>query len=102
MVARKKICDYLFLSPIYDSISKDSYPSHFSPAQLREMADRKIIDKKVMALGGIDLDRIAQMRDYGFGGVVILGAIWNRFDIHQTSDFKELIHHFRKLRKAAN
>lgn len=102
LVARKKICDYLFLSPIYDSISKDSYPSHFSPAQLREMADRKIIDKKVMALGGIDLDRIAQMRDYGFGGVVILGAIWNRFDIHQTSDFKELIHHFRKLRKAVN
>lgn len=55
-----------------------------------------------MALGGIDLDNIAQVKDLGFGGAVILGDIWNKFSIHSTADFKELILHFRKLRKAAD
>ena len=61
-----------------------------------------VIDRKVMALGGIDLDNIAQVKDLGFGGAVILGDIWNKFSIHSTADFKELILHFRKLRKAAD
>ena len=39
-------------------------------------------------------------KDLGFGGVVICGDLWNRFDIHHESDFKELIAHFEKLRKA--
>ena len=36
----------------------------------------------------------------GFGGAVILGDLWNRFDIHSTSDYKELIDHFKLLRQA--
>lgn len=98
--AYKKQLDYVFLSPVFDSISKDGYTSQFSPTTLRDLAKKKIIDRKVMAMGGIDLDNISQIKSYGFGGAVILGAIWNRFDIHRTSDFKELIHHFRKLKKA--
>lgn len=96
----KKPLDYLFLSPIFDSISKDGYTSQFPPATLRELSKNKVIDRKVMAMGGIDIDNISQIRSYGFGGAVVLGAIWNRFDIHRTSDFKELINHFRKLKKA--
>ena len=38
----------------------------------------------------------------GFGGVVVLGDLWNRFNIHSTLDYKELINHFRTLRKAAD
>ena len=39
-------------------------------------------------------------RDLGFGGVVICGDLWNRFDMHNHQDYKELIAHFDKLRKA--
>jgi alkanesulfonate monooxygenase SsuD/methylene tetrahydromethanopterin reductase-like flavin-dependent oxidoreductase (luciferase family) len=39
-------------------------------------------------------------KELGFGGVVICGDLWNRFDIHNERDFKELILHFEKLRKA--
>ena len=54
-----------------------------------------------MALGGVDLENMATIKALGFGGAVILGDIWNRFSIYSTENFKELIAHFRRLRKAA-
>ena len=101
MKTYKKEYDYLFLSPIFASISKTDYPSHFDLNELRELGRQKVIDRKVMALGGIDIDQIPQMRDCGFGGVVILGAFWQHFNLHETADFKELINYFRRLKKAA-
>ena len=53
-----------------------------------------------MALGGISIENLPIIKDLGFGGAVILGDLWNRFNIHSTLDYKELINHFRKLRKA--
>lgn len=101
VMAHKRTCDYVFLSPIFDSISKEGYASHFPPAKLQELARAKVVDRKVMGLGGVTLDNVKELRDLGFGGAVILGDIWNRFSIHSTEDFKDLILHFRKLRRAA-
>jgi thiamine-phosphate pyrophosphorylase len=39
-------------------------------------------------------------KDLGFGGIVISGDLWNRFNIHQELDYQELIDHFAKIRKA--
>lgn len=100
LVAKKGQYDYVFLSPVFDSISKDDHISKFSEAELKELGKSKVIDKRVMALGGVELNNLEKLKDMNFGGVVLLGAIWNRFNIHQTSDFKELINHFRKIRKA--
>lgn len=100
VTARKKLCDYVILSPIFDSISKEGYSSQFTSATLHELTKKKVIDSKVMALGGIDLENIRQLKDYGFGGAFLLGAIWNRFNMHTTQDFKDLINHFRRIRKA--
>ncbi len=97
----KRDFDYLFLSPIFDSISKQGYASAFSAEALSELTRKRIIDKKVMALGGVTPERIERLKDFGFGGAVVLGDLWQYFNMHQTSDFKELINHFRKLRKAA-
>lgn len=99
--AHKRACTYVFLSPIFESISKIGYPSKFSPEALKELQRSKIIDRKVMALGGVALDNLPLLRDLGFGGAVVLGDIWNRFNIHTTADFKGLINHFRRLKKAA-
>ena len=95
----KKACDYVFLSPLFDT-STGELTTDLSPSKLRDMARRKVIDRKVMAFGGVGLNNVSSLKDYGFGGVVILGDIWNRFSIHSTQDFKDLIQHFRKLRKA--
>lgn len=100
--AEKNKYNYVFLSPIFDSISKSNYTSAFAMDDLKTAADKGIIDSKVMALGGITTENMGIIKDLGFGGVVILGDLWNRFNIHSTLDYKELINHFRKLRKAAD
>ncbi len=101
VMQHKRACDYVFLSPVFDSISKDGYSSRFTPAAMADMARRRVIDRKVMALGGVELPKIKELKTLGFGGAVLLGDIWNRFSIHDTQDFKALIQHFRRLRKEA-
>lgn len=98
----KKQFDYVFMSPIFKSISKENYPSAYTPEQLRQASFDKVIDKKVMALGGIQADNLLQIKDYGFGGAVILGDLWNRFDSYSTRDYQELIRHFCKLKQIAD
>ena len=76
----KANCDYLFLSPIYDSISKEGYGSAFSRIDLRKAADDGIIDSKVYALGGVSVEHIPELREFGFGGAAVLGALWQSED----------------------
>ena len=77
---RKDECDYLFLSPIYDSISKEGYGSAFQREVLEKAASEGIIDKKVYALGGVSLEHIDELRALGFGGAAVLGALWQSDD----------------------
>ena len=87
----KPSCDYVFLSPIFDSISKQGYTSHFTTAALREAAQRGIIDQQVMALGGITLDGISQVADCHFGGAAFLGDIWRRMNEADADEYLEQI-----------
>ena len=48
----------------------------------------------------MNIDNVRLAKDLGFGGIVIRGDLWRRFDIHNETDFKELIAHFNRLRKA--
>jgi len=99
---RKRDCDYVFLSPVFDSISKLDYHTNFTPEEIRKAHKAGIIDKKVIALGGIDEDNIRQVKDYGFGGAAILGALWDKFDMRCDKDFEFIIEHFKKLKKLAD
>lgn len=99
---QKKKFDYMFLSPIYDSISKPGYNSAFSPEQIRKAAKEGIIDKKVIALGGINEQNILEIKDYGFGGAAIIGGLWNKFDPNFDNNYQPLIEHFKKLKKLAD
>ncbi len=69
-------CDYLTLSPIFDSISKQGYRAAFTAEELRRAAAEGIIDEKVMALGGVTFARLAEVERMGFGGGMILGDAW--------------------------
>ncbi|WP_024997834.1 thiamine phosphate synthase [Prevotella falsenii] len=76
--ACKTRCDYVFLSPIFNSISKQGYTSAFTPKTLSEAKKQGIINRKVVALGGITATNINETKRYGFGGVALLGDIWGR------------------------
>ncbi len=96
----KKKSQYVFLKNVFDCIEFKEEKSSFSLQQLESAAKDGLIDKKVYALGGITLDNLKIAKSLGFGGVVVCGDLWNQFDIHNETDFKELITHFEKLRKA--
>lgn len=95
----KKQSNYVFLRNIFDSQSEPDQKSKFTMNELETAASSGLIDKKVYALGGMNMDNLQVAKELGFGGVVICGDLWNRFDIHNQTDYKELINHFERLRK---
>ena len=97
---KKKKSSCVFLKNIFDCIEFSDEKKSFTQQQLEDAADKGLIDKHVYALGGMSLDNIRMAKTLGFGGVVICGDLWSRFDIHNQTDFKELIAHFEKLRNA--
>jgi thiamine-phosphate pyrophosphorylase len=72
-------CKYVFLSPIFNSISKSGYGAAFPAEELAAGQRAGIITQQVYALGGITPERLGQVRAWGFGGVGILGYIWEPF-----------------------
>jgi thiamine-phosphate pyrophosphorylase len=91
-------CDYVYLSPIFDSVSKVGYKQAFTPQQLMDAKRENIIDDCVIALGGITTEKIAAVREFGFGGVAVLGALWG--DFADTGNVKELLKRFIRLKTA--
>lgn len=69
-------CDYVSLSPIFDSVSKPGYVSAFTPGEIAEAVARGVIDGRVYALGGVTFARLGEVRAMGFGGAMILGDAW--------------------------
>ena len=81
--------DYLFLSPIFNSISKQGYMSSFSDADLLQASKEGVIDRKVIALGGVTFDKIPYLKDLNFGGVAMIGAIYNTDVLVSLDDFRQ-------------
>ena len=77
VVKRKPTMDYVFLSPIFDSISKQGYCSAFSIETLKNAQQEGIIDEKVIALGGVTYSKLPLLESLSFGGAAMLGEIWN-------------------------
>jgi thiamine-phosphate pyrophosphorylase len=71
--------DYAFLSPIFDSISKEGYAAAgFDPAVLK--TSMRQAQMPVYALGGITPERLPAVKQMGFAGAGILGAVWAQDD----------------------
>ena len=77
IIKYKNDYDYLFLSPIFDSISKVGYKSEFNNQDLLEASEGGIIDEKVIALGGVTFDKIPYLEELHFGGVAMIGGLYN-------------------------
>ena len=76
--------DYVFLSPIFDSLSKAGYRSGFDLAEvaafLQRLAARPAYRPAVLALGGITAQNLGLVRPAGFAGAAVLGSIWQSPD----------------------
>ena len=79
VVKYKNDFDYVFLSPIFDSISKVGYKSAFTEEMLKEASDKGIIDEKVVALGGVTFDKIPYLKELNFGGAAMMGSLVGSF-----------------------
>ena len=90
----------MFLKYIFGSQTESGREASFTEEELREASRRGLIDRHVYALGGMNLDTVKAAHDLGFGGIVVSGDLWNRFNIHQELDYQELLDHFVKIRKA--
>ena len=82
--------DYVFLSPVFDSISKVDYKAAYSQDDFRKgLADFHAQERsiaKVIALGGVDADNLVLTAQLGFDGAAVLGAVWNHYDPLATWD----------------
>ena len=98
----KRHSNYVFLHSIYDSQTNPDEKQSFTHEELVNASKLGLIDRKVYALGGMNLDNVKEAKDLGFGGIVICGDLWNRFNIHNEIDYKELLTHFEKLLKTVD
>lgn len=73
-------CDYLFLSPIFDSISKPGYPAAFDLSELKKHLHERRSEAKIIALGGINSTNVSEAKRMGFDGVAVLGSVWKNND----------------------
>lgn len=76
IVQWKEKADYCFLSPVFDSISKQGYRSGFSLSGLRRLFDEGILDDRVCALSGITFGNIPQLEAVGFTSFALLSSLW--------------------------
>ncbi|HIZ85779.1 MAG TPA: thiamine phosphate synthase [Candidatus Coprenecus stercoravium] len=88
-------CGYMFLSPVFDSISKTGYASHFTLDEIRAGAGEGVVTDRVLALGGVTAGNIGLALDAGFGGAAVLGWIWGPYA--EDGDAGALMERFRKL-----
>lgn len=98
--------DYVFLSPVFESISKPGYggktseassaqfwleggggdenrsssPPSPSPALSAALTSARKSRLGVVALGGVDVPRLGLARGLGFEAVAVLGAVWGSED----------------------
>ncbi|MDR2413397.1 MAG: thiamine phosphate synthase [Odoribacteraceae bacterium] len=66
---------YLFLGPLFDSISKPGYAA----ARFDEQRSREVLARhRVIALGGVTASNLPRCRATGFAGGALLGHLWEQ------------------------
>ncbi len=83
------IFQYVFISPVFDSISKADHKTQIDKTALKLFLQRETKTTEIIALGGINSDTIAEAADMGFDGMALLGSIW--MSGKPIESFKELL-----------
>ena len=84
--------DYTFYGPVFDSISKPGYAGlNVAALEIPQAVNRT----KLIALGGISIEKVHSLKLMGFDGMAVLGSIWN--DKKQAvASFKSLINKYNE------
>lgn len=90
-----KNIDYVFVSPVFESISKKGYtPSiHWDIQELKAAYSFQLV-----GLGGIAANNLQAAQQRGFEHVAVLGAIWSDTD-KAVANFKQLLETANQLKK---
>ena len=76
--------DYVFISPVFNSISKKGYKAAIDITMKRQVSQKINLQNKkapsIIALGGVDAANIGLLQKNGFDGAAVLGAIWGSTD----------------------
>ncbi|MGL5318644.1 MAG: thiamine phosphate synthase [Bacteroidales bacterium] len=89
-----------FLSPVYDSVSKQGYKAAFTKEDLEKGCNRKLIRSNTIALGGVTEDKLEELNAFGFGGVALLGDFWNQWV--SNFDNEALITKYLRIQEKCN
>ena len=84
---------YVFISPVFDSISKTSYQAAVDLRGLgvlrRKFEDKERHCPRIVALGGVDSPHLPILKQYKFDGAAIYGAIWK--SAHPDAVFERIL-----------
>lgn len=79
---------YMFISPLFDSISKKNYKANINIETLKNHSDIN----KLVALGGIQEKNIELIKDTNLYGIALLGYIWKEnCEIDNFIKIKEIV-----------
>lgn len=70
----KRKYTYGFLSPVFDSISQSSLSAGFSKRALLILIPQA--NQPIYAMGGVSINKLSSLKENGFQGAVLHGAIW--------------------------
>ena len=87
LLKNEKKYKYVFLSPVFDSISKPGYKSKLNLEKLLPLVKKS--GRQVVALGGITNKNIETIKENGFAGAAVLGYIWQARD--PIANYKKII-----------
>lgn len=93
--SHKKKYDYVFLSPIYESISKLGHAGNFGNRSLEKYL--KESRSPVYALGGVTPAHFEECNSLGFSGVALLGYVWNNKELSPIEAFRKAKEEIRKF-----
>lgn len=89
--------NYVFLSPIFPSISKQAYQKDWNISTLKTVLRNVKQQLNVVALGGISNENVDEACNMGFEGVAVLGAVWE--PLVKANDGEACIINYRLLRE---
>lgn len=93
--SHKKKYDYVFLSPIYESISKLGHSGNFGNRSMEKYLKQS--KSPVYALGGVKPELFPECNQIGFAGVAVLGYIWNNPELTPIEAFRKAKEEIKQL-----
>ena len=89
---------YVFISPVFDSISKHGYKAGIKLDEVKNIRDEIKQSKgycpEIIGLGGVGCDELKTLYQSGFDGGALLGSIWN--SDNPVERFKEILDNVKR------